>query len=48
MIWAWMFGEGLKQVFAFGRLSRCVYDRASPLNAVTRWRCDAALDPILE
>ena len=47
MIWAWMFGEGLKQVFTFGRL-RSVYDLASPLNALTRWRRNAALDPILE
>jgi hypothetical protein len=47
MIWAWMFGEGLKQFFAFGRL-RCVYYLASPLNTLTPWRLNAALDPILE
>ena len=45
MIWA--LGEGLKQVLAFGRL-RFVFDLAAPPNTLTRWRSNAALDPILE
>ena len=37
----------LQQVFTLGRL-RSVYDRASPLYALTWWGPDTALDPGLE
>jgi hypothetical protein len=44
---AWNRTLRLQQNFTLGRL-RFVYDRASPLNALTRRRRDAALDPGLK